>query len=513
MFEQGNKQKRKVRETMFFLPRGFLRGIRNGIFSLYRKKIVFLILPATLLTIIAASFILLVYFPEMSYEQRIAPLLKGGLTKDQAVAFDNVYGEWAPYNDTEVEFAGLWARYFNTATALLSTTSSLNKSVQSLSRIAPLINNGVLSDENSSDFIHLYPQLAVDDGLNETDVQLLKYYVRFPSLVNQTITKINSQRERLNFLESIVPYVEAGSLTEERAKDVADYWEIVRKVNPTLIDVNPTRIWPPFEFKNDIVYYFKKPFIKFGKMMEPGCFGIETIWDPVTGDFLGRQYVLFLVHNDYLESGNYNLLQFNITQPSGKEVEVKIYEADDDLGFVNTARLRIYLLEGYMYPIIEVNATIEFTKNVGSIKDLWVETGFWPPANWDSVTMKLIDGTIFTQLLLEHTGHYFKFFNFKSVGPGSWASTLGGDMLINRAMIFGQAKYFDGLKWRPINSGYVIDWVADDFGYKSIEFSLYNGFHTGSRLFKAGEIYNFVYHVVIGEGDPSDWIERIAEKL
>ena len=52
---------------------------------------------------------------EMQTKERIQPLIAGGLSENQALAFDSQYSSMAPYDNTEVNYAkNLWLPYVTT---------------------------------------------------------------------------------------------------------------------------------------------------------------------------------------------------------------------------------------------------------------------------------------------------------------------------------------------------------------------------------------------------------------
>jgi len=146
--------------------------------------------------------------------------MDAGLTKEEALAFDEAYRSWAPYNQSAVDYALFLKKCPQTATFLLELTS-LEKAVSSLKGADHAI--AQVGDEKASGFITRHRELALDDGLNATDVELLRYYVDFPGIVDKIIEKIRSQEDRLFALDELAAYV-GKPLREEQAFQLIEKW-------------------------------------------------------------------------------------------------------------------------------------------------------------------------------------------------------------------------------------------------------------------------------------------------
>lgn len=96
-----------------------------------------------------------------------------------------------------------------------------------------------VGDETASGFITRHRELALDDGLNETDIELLKYYVDFPAIVDKIIEKVGSHEDRLFALNELTAYV-SKPLKEEQAYQLIEKWypelfEVTKKTGQSVL--------------------------------------------------------------------------------------------------------------------------------------------------------------------------------------------------------------------------------------------------------------------------------------
>lgn len=156
-------------------------------------------------------------------ERRIKPLIDAGLTEEEALEFDEAYRGWAPYNKTVAKYAGYWINHPPVSEAILRTSGLLEYTVPSLDLIVPNIANKTLTQDTLIDFMVKNPFIVKDDGLNATDMQLIKYYAHVPGVVDKVIEKIRSQKDRLFALDELTPYT-SKPLTEEQAHHLIEKW-------------------------------------------------------------------------------------------------------------------------------------------------------------------------------------------------------------------------------------------------------------------------------------------------
>jgi len=191
-----------------------------------RKIIVILMLVLLLLATAIGVYYNFVYLPEKRkqvLEERIKPLIDAGLTREKALEFDEIHRDWAPYNETATEYARYWVDYPVVSEAVLETSGSLKHTASSLDLVVPNIANKTLTEDTLIDFMVKHPSLVKDDGLNTTDMDLVKYYVHLPRIVDRVTEKIKSQEDRLFALNELAPYV-SKPLTEEQAYHLIEKW-------------------------------------------------------------------------------------------------------------------------------------------------------------------------------------------------------------------------------------------------------------------------------------------------
>jgi len=179
----------------------------------------FAILTLVLLLIAATMGVYynFVYLPEKRLEERIKPLMEARLTRETALKFDEAYGDWAPYNNTAAEYARYWASYPAFSEAILEISRSVRHTVLSLDLMVPNIVNKTLTQDTLIDFMVKHPFLVKDDGLNTTDVQLLKNYNDLPVLTDAVISSAPIQNLRLSILSTLYPLVKNQTIPEENA--------------------------------------------------------------------------------------------------------------------------------------------------------------------------------------------------------------------------------------------------------------------------------------------------------
>ena len=438
----------------------------------------------------------------------IYPLIKGGLNKEEALRFDKIYhNRLAPYDSTDVLFAKYWILMPLTSNTLLKRFGSVNVTVEYLEVINETVSNVEQQDHSISSFILNHPEIVAELLYNDTSREILRLYLESPEIIEELIE--HSKEDAVQVGRVLIDKIKNGELTKENALNIIRNIKVIKEVNPNALLDKPEVLWPPFKLRNKTVYYFNKPFIKLGKLPEPGCFGFEILWDPITETLLGRQYVMFLIHNKYLESGDYNTLNFTAFPTSGESLEITITESGLSHRYKNLAEIKIYRIPRFVYPIIEVNSTIIFEEAAHDIKDIWVESGFWPPADWEGILLKTHEKVIY-QSLMEHSGHYFKYSDFKYIEPGGYIITTNSTIGVNRALVLKSSKYLKQGLWVNINISAIL-WVAQDYGYRSMELSVYNIETHNVPIIHSGSAFNINYYVIIVKN--ADQLEDILEYL
>jgi len=130
------------------------------------------------------------YVDHKMREERIKPLLSIGYSRSEAMDFDYRYNHWAidnQYNSSVLEFAKNLKSYPETSLALLQHTNSLQKINRSFDSLLPYFHNKTFSDEQIASFTDSYPFLVKDDGINQTDISAIKYWIKFPDLFDKVV--------------------------------------------------------------------------------------------------------------------------------------------------------------------------------------------------------------------------------------------------------------------------------------------------------------------------------------
>jgi hypothetical protein len=127
------------------------------------------------------------YNNHLQTEQRIKPLVSAGYTRDEALSFDGNYSQWAinnQYNSSVMKFAVNLKNYPETSLALLQSMGSLEKINRSFDSLLPYLQNQTFSNKEISSFVSSYPSV-VNDGINETGLSHIKYWMKFPGLFDK----------------------------------------------------------------------------------------------------------------------------------------------------------------------------------------------------------------------------------------------------------------------------------------------------------------------------------------
>ncbi|MBO3842486.1 MAG: hypothetical protein FGF48_08750 [Candidatus Brockarchaeota archaeon] len=173
-------------------------------------------------------------------EERINSLMEyAGFTKEEAKEFDKNFKSYAPYNQTLLDFAKFSKKYPLLTSKIYELTNSFPKTVNSLDNSEPIISSIPTGEQKVRDFVLKYPSHVLDDGINATDVELMKYYIHLPDIVDKVIEKIKSQEDRFFVLSELTPYI-PEKLTKEEAHYLIDEWfpelaEACKKENVPII--------------------------------------------------------------------------------------------------------------------------------------------------------------------------------------------------------------------------------------------------------------------------------------
>ena len=97
-----------------------------------------------------------------------------------------------------------------------------NKRLNILLTLQPPIVEGVIPEEGASDFMMKHPELALDDGINPTDLRFMEAYISLPGIVDKIIEKVRPEH-RLFALDELTPYI-TKPLTEEQAHHLIEKW-------------------------------------------------------------------------------------------------------------------------------------------------------------------------------------------------------------------------------------------------------------------------------------------------
>jgi hypothetical protein len=180
---------------------------------LEKRELGFIIL-AILVATVTAEFLYKQHLDRMREEEIRKHYKQAGLTDEQVNEFIAKYPEQNG-NSTWIDFAVYWKAYPSLSNTLYEITGSTTLSIYSMSNIVPLLDNFSITESEATFFVSKYPELAKYDGLNLTDVILLKYYKRFPHLTDAVIRNVRSQDLRLNITNALTDLISQEKMDEE----------------------------------------------------------------------------------------------------------------------------------------------------------------------------------------------------------------------------------------------------------------------------------------------------------
>jgi len=124
-----------------------------------RKTLTVLMLVFILLVTATGIYYIFIYLPEKKLEEKIKPLLDAGLTSEEAVKFDGIYGDWAPYNRSVIKYVRYWIDYPSFSEAVLNASGSLEDAFFPLDEVVPYISE-LLTEKQAHQLIEKwYPTL------------------------------------------------------------------------------------------------------------------------------------------------------------------------------------------------------------------------------------------------------------------------------------------------------------------------------------------------------------------
>ena len=106
---------------------------------------------------------------------------------------------------------------------VITSVPTQNLRLDILSTLYPFIKNQIIPEEKASNFVTKHKKLVLDDGINSTDIELVKYCVHLPGIVDKVIEKIKSQEDRLFALGELTLHI-SKPLTEEQAYQLIEKW-------------------------------------------------------------------------------------------------------------------------------------------------------------------------------------------------------------------------------------------------------------------------------------------------
>jgi len=184
----------------------------------------------------------------------VQPLIDAGLTREEALVFDEKYKGWAvnnQYNSTVIDFAFFLKRYPLTTGALFQTTNSLHLTVSSLRNIEPVISTSEAYDQKGRYFVLKYPFLILDDEINVTDAILMSLDFDMPSLTSHVIKNVGAQTERITTLSLLHLNILNKTLTEDQALEFLEKHPDLLPLNQS--DLPYVKFYPVYPVLTDSI--------------------------------------------------------------------------------------------------------------------------------------------------------------------------------------------------------------------------------------------------------------------